>query len=303
MAPVKTIIGIVGVILIVLFFSCVYTVDEGERALLLRLGQIDTDAKGAAVIEKPGLHFKIPFINSVRYFDVRLRTKDAKSSRILTAEQRYVLVDYYVKWRIDDLALFFKRTGGFSERGERFLEQKINNSLRAAFGKLPLKEVISGKRLNVMTDLKASANASAKSLGITVIDVRIKRIDLPAQVSASVFQRMRTDRFKVATEHRSDGQSEATAIRARADSFVIVTLANARNEAAQKRALGRGAAAKIYADAYSQNASFYSMLRSLEAYQHTFNNKNDLMILQPDTQFFKYFNGVNTSTTSAKQAS
>ena len=293
MAPMKVLMGIFAALIVIFLFSCFYTVDEGERALVLRLGKITTDAKSETYVATPGLHFRLPFINAVRYFDVRLRTKDGKSSRILTAEQRYVLVDYYVKWRIDNLALFFQRTGGFSDRGERLLEQKINNSLRAAFGKLPLNEVISSKRLNLMTDLKASANASAKALGITVVDVRIKRIDLPEEVSNSVYQRMRTDRFKVAIEHRSNGESQANAIRARADASVVVELANARLEAAQKRAEGRVVAAKIYSDAYKQNAEFYAMLRSLEAYQHTFNSKGDLMILQPDTQFFKYFNNVS----------
>lgn len=298
MAPIKAVTGILVAVLIILLFSCFYTVDEGERALVLRLGKIVTDDKGQAIVEAPGLHFKLPFINTVQYFDVRLRTKDAKSSRILTAEQRYLLVDYYVKWHIADLALFYQRTGGFSDRGERLLEQKINNYLRASFGKLPLTEVISSKRLNIMTDLKASANASAKSLGISVVDVRIKRIDLPVEVTNSVYQRMRTDRFKAATEHRFDGQAEANAIRAKADAFIVMTLAQARLEAAQKRATGQEQAAKIYSDAYGQNAGFYALMRSLDAYKQTFNSKGDLMILQPDSQFFKYFNNVSSKAAS-----
>jgi modulator of FtsH protease HflC len=286
----KIYIGLLVIVLLFIYASC-YTIKEGQQAILLRLGKIVTEHKGPAYILHPGLHFYIPLINQVRIFDIRLQTFDSQSSRVLTEEQKYVLVDYYVKWKISNLALYYTRTGGFADRAGTLLQQKVNDALRAAFGRLTITDVVSGERGNVMTLLKQKADESAKELCIEVIDVRIKRTDLPEEVSASVFERMRVEREQAATKHRSDGKANAEVIRAEADATVTVTLAKAKTQAAQIKAEGNGAAAKIYADAYNKDADFYAFYRSLLAYQNTFNS-NDILLLKPEGQFFKYFNNI-----------
>ena len=286
-------IGTILFIAFILFSSTAYIVNEGERALLLRLGTIQTDpATGKAYIKNPGLHFKLPIIMQAKTFDIRLQTLDIKSSRIMTAEQKDVLVDYYVKWRINNLLLYYTRTGGNLLQANLLLEQQLNDSLRAEFGKRKISEVISDDRTNIMDALNKQANANAQRLGIDIIDVRIKRIDLPTEVSTAVFERMRAERERVATEHRSTGKANAEAIRAQADANVTITLATAREEAARIRSEGDAIAAKIYAEAYSKNPQFYAFYRSIEAYRKVFdkNNPNNMLVLKPDSQFFKYFN-------------
>jgi len=282
---------IAGILVFILALSSVYTVTEGQRALELRLGKLVLDSKtGKPKMVTPGIHFKIPFIIKVRKFDVRLQNLDVESSRILTAEQKYVIVDYYTKWRIDNLPLYYKRTGGLAFRAQMLLKQKINDALRAAFGKRDIKEVVSGERINIMELLKEKANESAKGLGITVTDVRIKGIDLPTEVRESVFQRMRTEREQVATKHRSQGVAAAEAVRANADASVAVTIAKATALAQRTRAAGDGKAANIYIRAYSKNPGFYAFYRSLQAYHQVFQNKGTIMVIKPNGQFFKYFN-------------
>ena len=282
---------IAGIILLLLIVSSVYTVKEGQHALVLRLGELIVNpTTGKPKIIKPGLHFKIPFITKVRKFDTRLQNLDVESSRILTAEQKYVLVDYFTKWRINNLPLYYKRTGGYAYRAQQLLKQKINDALRSAFGKRDIKEVVSGERQNIMRLLKEKANNSARSLGITVTDVRIKGIDLPKEVRESVFQRMRTEREQVATKHRSQGKASAEAIRANADASVAVIVAQARTNAQRIRAQGDTKAANIYIKAYRKNPGFYAFYRSLQAYHQVFQNKGTIMVIKPNGQFFKYFN-------------
>ncbi|MCK4608222.1 MAG: protease modulator HflC [Gammaproteobacteria bacterium] len=286
----KKFLLIIIVVAALLLLACLFSVKEGQAALVLRLGKIVRAPSGEVIVMHPGLHFRIPVINKVRKFDVRLQTLDAQSSRVLTKEQKYVLVDYYVKWRIADLPLYYTRTGGFTDRTETLLQQKVNDALRAAFGKRTITDVVSGERGNVMTILKQRADASAKGLGVEVIDVRIKRIDLPEEVSASVFDRMRVEREQAATRHRSDGKAQAERVRAKADATVTVTIAEAKAKAAKIKAAGDGKAARIYADAYNKDANFYELYQSLKAYQDVFRNKHDVLLLKPDSQFFKYFN-------------
>lgn len=283
------------IIFVLILYSTFYTINEGEQGIVLRLGNIETSADGKPHVEGPGLHYKIPFISQVRIFDTRLQTLDIKSSRIVTAEQKDVIVDYFVKWRINDLALYFTRTGGDAERANQLLEQQLNDGLRAQFGKRSISEVISDDRATIMSTLGQQANASAQPLGITVIDVRIKRIDLPSEVSQAVFERMRAGRERVATEHRATGKASAEAIRANADAQVTIIIATANKQAATIRSQGDAQAASIYADAYSKDADFFAFLRSLQAYKAVFTNKqNNILVLKPDSAFFKYFNGVGT---------
>jgi membrane protease subunit HflC len=276
---------------VMLFFSSVYLVQEGQRGLLLRLGEIVNDKKGKAVELFPGIGFKMPVINQVRLFDVRLQTLGVQSSRILTQEQKYVLVDYYIKWRIENIPLYYQRTSGDKLRAETLLQQQVNDALRAAFGQRTITDMVSGERINVMALLKDAANTTAKNLGISVADVRIKSIDLPEEVSETVFTRMRTKREQVATQHRADGRADAEAIRASADGKAAVTIAEAKTKAANIRAEGSAEAAHIYTEAYGKNPEFYAFYRSLEAYKNSFASKNDFILLTPESEFFKYFNG------------
>ena len=276
-------------LLLLIAVSCFYTVREGQDAILLRLGEIVKDSNGKPAVFGPGLHFKTPIINRARLFDTRLQTLDVKSSRIPTKEQKYVMVDYYAKWRIQDLPVYFTRTSGQLRRAELLLSQQINDGLRTEFGKHTISEVVTGERTNIMAMLKKQANEAAKVLGILVVDVRIKRIDLPAKVSESVYQRMRTKREQVATRLRADGKKEAEAIRAKADKTVTVIVTTARKEAEQVRASGDEIASKIYAKAYNRDPKFYAFYRSLQSYQTVFSQNQDMLVLNPDSQFFKYF--------------
>ena len=296
-------VAIIGFILLSIIYSTAYVVYEGESALLLRLGNIQTDsATGKAYIKGPGLHFKIPFLMQAKIFDVRLQTLDIKSSRIMTAEQKDVLVDYYVKWRIGDLSLYYTRTGGNTTRADLLLEQQLNDSLRAEFGRRKINEVISDDRANIMAALNKQADINAQRLGIDIVDVRIKRIDLPTEVSTAVFERMRAERERVATEHRSTGKANAEAIRAQADANATITVAKAKEEAAWIRSEGDAQAAKIYADAYNKNSQFFAFYRSLEAYKKVFdkNNPNNILVLKPDSEFFKYFTSETGTTKNSK---
>ncbi len=289
----KAIAGIIGgFIVLLILFSCTYTVYEGQQAIVLRLGKIIKDSDGKYMVAGPGLHFKVPFITSVQRFDVRLQTLKVDAKRILTAQQKYVLVDYYAKWKIEDPALYYRRTTGFSSKTEKLLTQQINSMLRADFGTRTIKEVISSERSNIMQKLKVDANKRANNLGVEVVDVRIQGIDLPEEVRESVFQRMRTEREQVATMHRSQGKAAAEKISATADANVVVLLAQAKLAAQKVRAAGDSEAAQIYINSYSKNPGFYSFYRSLAAYRQVFTKKNTIMVLKPNGEFFKYFNHV-----------
>lgn len=281
---------IVAFVAVVVLSASVYTVREGERAIVLRLGEIVKNHKtGQAKVMSPGIHLKPPFVTNVRHFSVKLQTMSEESVRILTKEQKYVIVSYYAKWRIQDIPLFYTRTGGFARRADQLLQQKINSALRAAFGSRSIKDVISSERLNLMKMLQDKAEESAKILGIHVVDVRIVGIDLPPSVQESVFKRMRTEREQVATQHRAQGRAKKAAIMADADKQVTVTLAKSKANAQQLRAKGDRESAKIYSQAYNQDPKFYAFYRSLEAYRDVFHRDNTLMVLRPNGKFFKYF--------------
>ncbi len=294
---------IVALVVLLLLSMSMFTITEGHEGMLLRLGQIVKNHKTQkAKILLPGLHFKWPFINNVRKFDIRLQTLDHKSSRVVTAEQKDVIVDYFAKWRIANLPLYYTRTGGNEMVAQTLLQQKLNDALRAEFGKRQLKQVVSVDRVQIMSILKQKANENAQGLGIKVIDVRIKRIDLPTEVSNSVFERMRAERQRVATEFRAEGRSQAIEIKANANAKVQVILATAKSASEKIRAEGDGTAAKIYSTAYDKNPEFYAFFRSLEAYKKTFDNKRDVLVLQPDSQFFKYFNSATKLSGSSGSA-
>lgn len=289
MKTTKLALGLAGFTILLLVFSSLFTITQGHNAILLRLGRLVSDAANHTKILSPGLHIKMPFIESVRIFDTRIQTLDIKSSRIVTKEKKDVIVDYYVKWRIYDLALYFKSTGGNEFKAETLLEQQLNTSLRAEFGKRSISDVVSGGRDDVMEVLRAKAEQQAGQLGIQVVDVRIKGIELPENTSNAIYQRMRADMQKIANRHRADGHAAAEAIQANADAEVTVLLAKAHSEGKMIRARGEAEAAAIYAEAFGKNQEFFKFYRSLKAYEGSFTTKQDILVLDQSSAFFDYF--------------
>jgi len=278
------------ILLFFLLITSVFTVNEGQQGIILRLGRLVNEPHTDKVkVLNPGLHFKTPFIENVRIFDTRIQTMDIKSTRIVTKEKKDVMVDYFVKWQIADLAQYFKSTGGNEFKAETLLEQQLNTLLRAQFGKRTISDAVSGGRDDVMELLRTAAEKQAGELGIHVVDVRIKGIELPANTSNAVYQRMRADMQKIANRHRADGQAAAEQIQAKADADVMVLLAKTKSNAQKVRAIGQAEAASIYAKAYSQNKDFFALYRSLLAYEGSFHSKKDILVLDQSSAFFDYF--------------
>jgi len=266
-----------------------FTVSETQKAILFRLGEIvRTDFK-------PGLHFKVPFVNNIRTFEARRMTLDIETERYLTSEKKNLLVDAFVKWRIEDVARFYRSVSGDESQGALRLSQIIKDSLRSEFGKRTIQEVISGERSQIMDTVTSYANKQAREFGIGVVDVRLKRIDLPPDVSDSVYRRMEAERSRVAREFRSQGAESAERIRADADRRRTEILADAYRESQKVRGAGDAKAADIYAKAYGKNKEFYAFYRSLEAYRKTFQDKNDMVVVDPTSEFFKYFKHAESS--------
>jgi membrane protease subunit HflC len=283
MGKAKGLIGILLAAAVVIASFSIFTVNEREKAILFRLGEIVRTDYGA------GLHWKTPFVNNVRKFDTRVHTLDAEPERYLTGEKKNLIVDSFVKWRIQDVANYYTATGGDSERANLRLSQIIKDGLRAEFAKRTIKAAVSGEREIIMKLITKQANKDAKAFGIEIVDVRIKRIDFPSEISDSVYRRMRAERERVAKDLRSRGAEAAEIIRAEADRQRTVILADAYRDAETLRGEGDAAATGIYAKAYQKDKEFYSLYRSLNAYKETFASKNDVLVIEPNTEFFKYF--------------
>lgn len=267
--------------------NSLFTVDQTQRALVLRFGKVLRDGETPRIYE-PGLHLKMPIADKVLPLDARLQTMERDQERVLTAEKKFMLVDAYVKWRIQDFEQFYLRTNGDFRTAEDLMERMVNTGLRSEFGKRSNKELISDARSSMVDTLKAYANTGAHDLGMDVVDVRVKTINYPEEVSGNVYNRMRAERQRVATEHRSKGEKEANIIKAKTDAMVRVLMADAERDANRLRGEGDAEAAKIYADAYQKNPEFYAFLRSLDAYRASFDGRNDVLVLKPDSEFFKY---------------
>ena len=260
-----------------------FTVDQREYALVFRLGEV------VSVKKEPGLYFKIPRVENVRYFDKRILTLNwVEPDRFLTSEKKNVLVDSFVKWRIVDPMKYYVSVKGDELQAERRLSQTVNDGLRAEFGKRTIHEVVSGERSKIMEILRQRADRDSRQMDIQVLDVRLKRVDLPQEVSESVYHRMEAERKRVANELRSQGAGAAEKIRADADKQREVIIAEAFREAQRTKGEGDAKAAEIYAQAYGKNPEFYAFYRSLEAYRNSFKNKSDVFVLEPDSDFFKY---------------
>ncbi len=276
-------------LLFILVVSSVFVIYEGQRGIVFQFSKIKRDADtDKMMVYEPGLYFKIPFIEKVRKLDARIQTLDEAADRFVTAEKKDLMVDSFVKWRIVDFSTYYLRTSGSVDNARALLKQKVNNGLRTEFGNRTIKEIVSGDRLNIMSKALESAESSREDLGIEVVDVRIKAINLPTEVSNSIYERMRAERSAVAKEHRSQGQEQAEIIRATIDAKVTIMLAEAQKKAFTVRGEGDAEAAKVYADAYTKDAEFYRFFRSLEAYEKSFNSKNDIMVVKPDSEFFRF---------------
>jgi len=277
--------GLVALVVVLVLASLsLFIVDQRQNAIVFRLGEV-VDVK-----RQPGLYVKVPLLDNVRYFDVRILTIDsAEPERFLTSEKKNVLVDLFVKWRITDVRQYYVSVGGDESRAQTRLLQTINDSLRAEFGNRTVHDVVSGERDKIMELMRDRANEDASKIGVEVLDVRLKRVDLPQEVSESVYRRMEAERKRVANELRSTGFAESEKIRADADKQREVILAQAYREAQRIKGEGDAKSAATYARAYEGSPEFYAFYRSLEAYKSSFKNKSDVMVLEPNSEFFKYF--------------
>jgi len=276
---------VVGIIVVLVIATLsLFIVDQRQNTIVFRLGEV------VRVIREPGLYLKIPLLDNVRYFDTRILTIDTtEPERFLTSEKKNVLVDLFVKWRIVDVRNYYVSVGGDEARARTRLLQTINDSLRAEFGNRTVHEVVSGERDKIMELMRQRANDDASKIGVQVLDVRMKRVDLPQEVSESVYRRMEAERKRVANELRSTGSAESEKIRADADRQREVILAQAYRDAQRIKGDGDGKATAIQANAFSANPEFFAFYRSIEAYKQSFKNKNDVLVLEPNSEFFKYF--------------
>lgn len=281
----KNILIIILALIVFIFTTATYTVDERETAIKFRFKEIvKTDIK-------PGLHFKLPFVNTVEKFSTLILNLDAQPDRFLTGEKKYVQVDFFVKWKIDNVSAFYRATRGDIARAQNRLESIMKDGLRNEFSTRTIQEAITGERGEIMTALRNKAEASARELGIKIVDARVSKIDFPDSVSESVYERMRSERQRVAQDFRSRGQAEGEKIRAIADRQAIIIEADAYRDAEKVRGEGDAKSAEIYANSYQKNAEFYSFYRSLSAYTKSLGQGGDIMVIEPDAEFFRYFKG------------
>lgn len=275
---------LIGVfVLLVIITSSAYTVDQREYALVFRLGEI------VSVKSEPGLYFKMPMVENIRYYDKRILTLNwEEPDRFITSEKKNVLVDSFVKWRIIDPSKYYVSVRGDEVQAERRLSQMVNDGLRAEFGKRTIHDVVSGERSEIMEILRQRADKESRQMGIQILDVRLRRVDLPKEVSESVYQRMEAERKSVANELRSQGAAAAEKIRADADRQREVIIAEAYRDAQKVKGEGDAKAAEVYAQAFGKNPEFYAFYRSQEAYKNSFKSKSDVMVIDQSSDFFKY---------------
>ena len=263
--------------------SAVYTVDEREKALVFQFGEIVRST------DEPGFHFKTPLINNVKYFDSRVQTMDSDPELYLTQAKKNLVVDSFVKWRITDAAAYYTTLGGLASNARNRLAQRVNDALRREFGNRSVQQVISGDRVEIMDVVRKTTDEEITSLGIEVLDVRLKRVDLDPDISERVYQRMEAERSRVAKDLRARGAEAAERITANADRQRAIILANAQQGAQEVKGQGDAEATGIYADAFNRDREFYRLYRSLNAYRTTFSSPDNLLVIKPDSEFFRYF--------------
>jgi len=279
----KLLVAIAVLILGIIGSASLFTVSETEAAILFKWGKIERSDY------EPGLHFKIPFVNNVRKFDNRIQTFDAKPEDYLTEEKKIVVVDSFIQWRIEDVKLFYVSMRGDMDIAQERIATIVKEGLRNEFGRRNMYEVVSGERHAIMDDINKSSNKDVKNFGVRIVDVRIKRIEFPPKVSDKIFRRMETERTRIAKELRAQGNESAARITAEADRQVTILKAEAFKEAEQIRGEGDAKAADVYALAYGKNKEFFTFYRSLNAYQNAFGSAADIMVVEPDSDFFDYF--------------
>ncbi|MDX2502864.1 MAG: protease modulator HflC [Gammaproteobacteria bacterium] len=282
----KLLIAIAVLVLGIIGSASLFTVSETETAILFKWGKIERSDY------EPGLHFKIPFVNNVRKFDDRIQTFDAKPEDYLTEEKKIVVVDSFIQWRIKNVEKFYVSMRGDMDIAQERIGTIVKEGLRNEFGRRNMREVISGERDMIMDDINKSANRDVEPFGILIVDVRIKRIEFPPKVSDKIFRRMETERTRIAKELRAQGNESAAKIKAEADRQVTIVIAEAFKEAQQTRGEGDARTADIYATAYGQNREFFTFYRSLNAYKNTFGSASDIMVIEPDSDFFDYFKNI-----------
>jgi len=277
----------VGLIILALVIAMsVYTVDQRKAAIKFQLGEV------VAVQTQPGLYFLMPILQNVRLYDTRFQTLDSREAeRFLTSENKNVLVDSFVKWRIIDVRQYFVSVRGDSVAAEARISQTVNDALRAEFARRTVHDVVSGEREKIMTTVADKVDKDVKGIGVEIVDVRLKRVDLVPEISSDVYRRMESERKRVANELRATGQAEGEKIKADADRQRQVIVAEAYRDAQRVKGEGDALASRIYADAFQRNPEFYSFYRSMEAYRNGLRNKSDVMVLDPNSEFFKYFKG------------
>jgi len=288
-------LGAVFVTVLVVLAMSMFTVDQRQFAVVFQLGEVKR------AISEPGLYFKVPMVQNVRYFEKRIITLDnAEPERFITSEKKNVLVDSYIKWRIVDPKLYYISVSGDESRAKTRLNQTVNAGLREEFGKRTVHDVVSGERDKIMEQMREKADADARTIGVQIVDVRVKRVELPTEVSDAVYRRMEAERKRVANELRSEGSAEAEKIRADADRQREIIIAEAYRDAQKIKGEGDAKATSIYSQAFSQNAEFYAFYRSLEAYRGSFRNKNDVLVVEPNSEFFKYMKSTGRGNDKGK---
>ena len=282
----KILIAIAVLVVAIIGSASLFTVNETETAILFKWGKVQRSNY------EPGLHVQIPFINNIKKFDKRIQTFDAKPEDYLTEEKKIVVVDSFIQWRIEDVEAFYVSMRGDMDVAQERIGTIVKEGLRNEFGRRVMHEVISGERHIIMDDINKSANKDVKPFGIRIVDVRIKRIEFPPKVSDKIFRRMETERTRIAKELRAEGNESAARITSEADRQVTILKAEAFKKAEQTRGEGDAQAASIYAQAYGKNKEFYSFYRSLNAYRNTFSSTSDIMVVEPDSDFFNYFKNI-----------
>ena len=283
MSPRINLLGAVLATVLVVLAMSIFTVDQRQYAVVFQLGEVKR------AISEPGLYFKVPMVQNVRYFEKRIITLDnAEPERFITSEKKNVLVDSYIKWRIVDPQLYYISVGGDESRAKTRLNQTVNAGLREEFGKRTVHDVVSGERDKIMNQMREKADTDARKIGVQIVDVRLKRVELPTEVSEAVYRRMEAERKRVANELRSEGSAEAEKIRADADRQREIIVAEAYRDAQKIKGEGDAKATNTYAQAFGQNPEFYSFYRSLEAYRGSFKSKSDVLVIEPSSDFFKY---------------
>lgn len=295
MSPRINLFGALLATLLVVLAMSIFTVDQRLFAVVFQLGEVKQ------VITEPGLNFKVPMIQNVRFFEKRIITMDsAEPERFITSEKKNVLVDSYIKWRIVDPKLYYISVGGDESRAKTRLSQTVNAGLREEFGKRTVHDVVSGSRDKIMEQMREKADTDARKIGVQIVDVRLKRVELPTEVSDAVYRRMEAERKRVANELRSEGSAEAEKIRADADRQREIIIADAYRDAQKIKGEGDAKASAVYAQAFGQNPEFYAFYRSLEAYRGSFRTKNDVMVVEPNSDFFKYMKNVGRGNDKGK---